>query len=205
MPRKEKQYIKAPEKMEDIGRPMYSPEKMEGGAIPTQLLVERKKLYGGNICAICKHHIDIIDSDGESMSDSEIEGKGYLSKAAEKVEKVSRKSASKVKKAGKATGKYITNVDGLASDVVNYGLPAVGSASLGALGSATGNPAVGIAASALGAKLGTMAADKIADETVIQSRYEGQGMKPKRKARFEKGSAEAKEWARKMQEARKKK
>lgn len=205
MPRRPKQYIQAPEP-----RPMYPPEKMEGGgAIPTQVLVESKRKLGGRICCICKHNIDLIDSDNDEEEnrrdekDDKMEGGGYLSKAAEKVEKVSRKSASKVKKAGKATGKYITNVDGLASDVVNYGIPAVGSATLGALGSATGNPAVGIAASALGAKLGTMAADKIADETVIQSRYEGKGLK--RKPRFEKGSKEAKEWMAELRAKRGKK
>ena len=183
--------------MEDVG--------VEKGAIPTQELVEHSKAYGGAICAICKHHIDIVDDDDRSQSDIEdkMEGGGYLSKAAEKVEKVSRKSASKVKKAGKATGKYVTGVDGLASDVVNYGIPAATSTALGALGTATGNPAVGIAASALGAKLGTMAADKIADETAIQSRYEGGGVK--RKGRFEKGSEAAKEHMRMLREKRIKK
>jgi hypothetical protein len=193
-----------PRKQKIPVRPME--DAMKGvGAIPTQELVEHSRSYGGAICSICRHHIDIIDSDDESQSDIEkkLEGGGYLSKAAEKVEKVSRKSASKVKKAGKATGKYVTSVDGLASDVVNYGIPAVGSATLGALGSATGNPAVGIAASALGAKLGTMAADKIADETVIQSRYEGGGVR--RKGRFEKGSEAAKEHMRMLREKRLKK
>ena len=185
---------------------------MEGqGAIPTQLLVEKRQTLGGRICAICKHHIDLIDDsdDDEPMSEQEeekreLEGGGYLSKAAEKVEKVSRKGASKVKKASKATGKYVTDVNGLASDVVNYGIPAASSATLGALGAATGNPLIGVAASALGSKLGTMAADKIAKETVIQSRT-GEGVKPKRKPRFEKGSAEAKEHMAKLREARKKK
>ena len=171
---------------------------MEGaGAIPTQVMVENKSKFGGRICCLCKNHIDMIDSEDEG----EMKGEGHFSKFAEKVEKVSRKGASKVKKAGKKVDKYVTNTDGLLSDVVNFGIPATTGAVLGALGSATGNPAVGIAASALGSKLGTMAADKIADETLIQSRT-GEGLKPKRKPRFEKGSEEAKEWARKMREAR---
>lgn len=195
MPRKQKTYIQAPED-----------EAKGKGAIPTQELVEHSRAYGGAICSICRHHIDIVDDDDRSMSDIEdkMEG-GGLSDMVEKTKKISRKSASKVKKAGKETGKYITSVDGLASDVVNYGIPAVGSASLGALGSATGNPAVGIAASALGAKLGTIIADKIADETVIQSRYEGGSVKPKRKARFEKGSEEAREHMKMLREKRQKK
>ncbi len=193
---------------------------MQGSAIPTQVMIENReayggslamdmmksahrysRAYGGSICSVCKHHIDCMDDDS---SDDEMRGGGYLSKAAEKVENVTRKGASKVKKAGKATGKYVTNVNGLTSDIVNYGLPAVGSATLGALAGATGNPLLGVAGSALGAKLGTVLADKIADETVIQSRT-GEGMKPKRKGRFEKGSQEAKDHMRMIREKKGKK
>jgi hypothetical protein len=178
MPRKEKVYV----------RPME--DAMSGGSLPLDVMKSAQRYTRGyGLCCLCKNHIDMIDSD----DDDEMRGGGYLSKAAEKVENVTRKGASKVKKVGKATGKYVTNVNGLASDVVNYGLPAAGSATLGALGSATGNPLIGVAASALGAKLGTVLADKIADETVIQSRT-GEGMKPKRKGRFEKGSQESKDY-----------
>jgi hypothetical protein len=182
MPRKAKIPVQAMEDVKPEPRPMEPP-----------------KMEGGRVCCICKEHLDRMEKEDE------MEGGGYLSKAAEKVEKTTRKGASKVKKAGKATGKYITDVEGLASDIVNYGIPAVGSATLGALGSATGNPAVGIAASALGAKLGTMAADKIADETVIQSRYEGGAIKPKRKAKFEKGSDAAKKYMAELRAKRGKK
>ena len=68
------------------------------------------------------------------------------------------------------TGKYITNTNGLLSDVVNYGIPAATGATFGAVGGLTGNPLIGVAASALGSKLGTMASDKIAKETMIQDR-----------------------------------
>jgi hypothetical protein len=81
-----------------------------------------------------------------------------------------------MKKVIKPTGKYITNTDGLLSDVVNYGIPAATGATFGAIGSLSGNPLVGVAASALGSKLGTMASDKIAKETMIQSRT-GEGIK----------------------------
>jgi hypothetical protein len=192
-----------PRKQKIPVRPME--DAMKGvGAIPTQELVEHSRSYGGTICSICRHHIDIIDDDDRSQSDIEdkIEGGGYLSKAAEKVEKVSRKSASKVKKAGKATGKYVTSTQadsGLSSDLLTYGLPAVGSASLGALGAATGNPVVGIAASALGSKLGAMAGEQIKSEVL----KEGKGIK--RKGRFEKGSEAAKEHMRMLREKRLKK
>lgn len=187
-------------------RPM---EDMEGGgAIPTQVLVENSRKFGGRICCICKNHIDMIDSDNDEEEnrkdekDDKMEGGGHFSNFAEKVEKVSRKGASKVKKAGKATGKYVSNVDGLASDVVNYGIPAATSATLGSATTAlTGNPALGAVASAVGSKLGTMAADKIAKETAIQDRT-GKGL---RKPRFPKGSEEAKEHMRKLREMRGKK
>jgi hypothetical protein len=164
--------------------PIQAMEDMEGGAIS-------RPMEGGRVCCICKEHLDKMEKEDE------MKGEGI----GEKVKGATRK----VKKAGKKAGKYITDVEGLTSDIVNYGIPAVGSATLGALGSATGNPAVGIAASALGAKLGTMAADKIADETVIQSRYEGEGLKPKRKAKFEKGSEEAKKYMAELRAKRGKK
>jgi len=177
MPRKEKVYVRP---MEDA--------MMQGSAIPTQVMVENRRAYGGSICSVCKHHIDCMDDD----SDDEMRGGGYLSKAAEKVENITRKGASKVKKAGKATGKYVTNTDGLASDAVAYGIPAASSAALGALAAPFG-PAAQIAASAIGSKLGVMASDKIAAETVLQDRT-GKGLKPKRKGRFEKGSQESKDY-----------
>lgn len=145
---------------------------------------EPRPMSGGSICAICRNSID------ECCKDMEGEGIG--------------KVIEKVKKVGKKTGKYITTTDGLLSDIVNYGLPATTGATLGALGSATGNPAIGIAASALGSKLGTMASDKIADETLIQSRT-GEGLKPKRQGRFPKGSDAAKEHMRMLREKRQKK
>ena len=141
-------------------------------------------MSGGAICHICKGEIDKC---------CEMEGEGI------------GKVIEKVKKAGKKTGKYITSTDGLLSDVVNYGIPATTGAAFGALGSATGNPALGIAASALGSKLGTMAADKIADETLIQSRYEGGAIKPKRKSRFVKGSEESKKYMAELRAKRVKK
>ena len=165
--------------------PIQAMEDTQGGAIS-------RPMSGGSVCVICKEHLDRMEEEDKKM-----EGEGV----GEKIKGATRN----VKKAGKKAGKYITDVEGLASDIVNYGIPAVGSATLGALGSATGNPAVGIAASALGAKLGTMAADKIADETVIQSRYEGGAIKPKRKAKFEKGSEEAKKYMAELRAKRGKK
>lgn len=76
----------------------------------------------------------------------------------------------------KPTGKYITTTDGLLSDVVNYGIPATTAGLMGLAGTYYGGPVGGMAASALGSKLGTMAADKIAKETVIESRT-GEGLK----------------------------
>ena len=145
-------------------------------------------MSGGAICAVCRNSID------ECCKDMEGEGVG----------KVIEKATKGVKRAGKATGKYITSTDGLLSDVVNYGIPATTAALLSAPATAFGGPAAGIAASALGSKLGVMASDKIADETLIQSRT-GEGMKPKRQGRFPKGSDAAKEHMRMLREKRQKK
>ena len=177
MPRREKVYV----------RPME--DAMQGSAIPTQMLVENRRAYGGAICHICRHHIDVIE---DSDDDDEMRGGGYLSKAAEKVEKTARKGASKLKKAGREIDKYVTTTDGLLSDAVAYGIPAASSATLGALAAPFG-PAAQIAASAIGSKLGVMASDKIAAETILQDRT-GKGLKPKRKGRFEKGSQESKDY-----------
>lgn len=173
---------------------------------------------GGSICSICKHHIDCeSDSDEEEKKiDVEIVGGSILTKAvgnaeakakksASKAKKVAVEGAEKTKKAGKKVGKYTTNTDGLSSDLLNYGVPAVTSGLFGALGS-LGGPVAGVAASALGSKLGVMASDKIADETVLENRTgEGIAMKPKRKAKFEKGSEEAKAYMAELRARRQKK
>lgn len=75
----------------------------------------------------------------------------------------------------KPTDKYFTTTDGLLSDVVNYGIPATTAGLMGLAGTYYGGPVGGMAASALGSKLGTLAADKIAKETMIESRT-GEGI-----------------------------
>jgi hypothetical protein len=80
--------------------------------------------------------------------------------------------------------KYVTSKKGgLATDLVKFGIPALSGAVLGGLaGVATGgNPVAGVAGSALGSKLGSLAAKEVQKAT-------GTGM---RKGRFEKGSPEA--------------
>lgn len=145
--------------------------------------------YGGPICCICKHFIDSLPD-----SDSEAEGKGIAEDIRARAKKV-RKSTKKI---AEKAAKYVSSTDGLASDIVNYGIPAATSTLLGAPAAALGGPVAGVAASAVGSKLGTLAADKIAKETVLKDRL-GQGM---RKSRFEKGSAEAKEWSMRMRAAK---
>jgi len=186
---------------QNIKMEMTEDELIGCGAIPTQVMVENKTKFGGSVCCICRKHIDLIDDNDEI---EKIEGAGYLSKFAEKVETTARKGASKVKRAGKSTGKYVTDTKGLASDLVNYGIPAASAATLSALATPLG-PGAQMAASAVGSKLGTMAADKIAKEIpAIESRT-GEGLKPKRKPRFEKGSQEAKDYMRSLREKRQKK
>ena len=143
--------------------------------------MEPPSMSGGAICAICRKEVD--------KCCEEMEGSGVV---------------KKVKKLGKKAGKYVTDTDGLLSDIVNYGIPATTSALLGTPAGLVGGPVAGVAASALGSKLGVMASDKIADETMIESRT-GEGMKPKRKPRFAKGSQEAKDYMKSLREKRQKK
>lgn len=212
MPRKEKQYFKNNEDFDD----------MIGGSIATQYIRDNRKKYGGAICTICKHHIDLIDSESDSDSDSDdMLGGGYLSNFASKVEKVSRTGAAKTKQASKNVGKYVTSKQenyGLASDLLNYAVPAASSAALGAAATAAsgGNPVVGIAASALGSKLGKMAGEEAADRLLKEgggyamgtheAREHAKFMREKKhmKHRFVKGSKAAKEHMAKVRAARNK-
>jgi hypothetical protein len=91
------------------------------------------------------------------------------------------------KKVINPAGDYITSKKGgLATDLIKYGIPAASSALLGGLATAAtgGNPVAGVAASALGSKLGAMGAKELQKKT-------GTGM---RKGRFVKGSQEAKDF-----------
>jgi hypothetical protein len=88
---------------------------------------------------------------------------------------------------GNKVGDYITSKKGgLATDLIKYGIPAASSAVLGGLATAAtgGNPVAGVAASALGSKLGAMGAKELQKAT-------GTGM---RRGRFVKGSQEAKDF-----------
>ena len=65
-------------------------------------------------------------------------------------------------------GDYITaKKGGLASDIITYGIPAASSAVLGGLATLAtgGNPVAGVAASALGSKLGAMGASELKKST----------------------------------------
>jgi hypothetical protein len=87
-------------------------------------------------------------------------------KTAKSIEKAIVPAANKV-------GHYVTaKKGGLASDVITYGIPAASSALLGGLATTAtgGNPAAGVAASALGSKLGAMGAEELKKKT-------GTGMK----------------------------
>lgn len=150
--------------------------------------MEDMPISGGSICVICRKHLDAMDNESEY----DMSGCGVI----KDIEKVTKK----VRKTGKKAGKYVTTVDGLASDIVNFGIPALTGLAAGTATTAlTANPLLGAAGSAAGAKAGTMLADLIADKTAIQSRYDegneatGGAIKPKRKAKYEKGSQEAKD------------
>ena len=146
--------------------------------------LEPRPMSGGSICAICRKEVD--------KCCEEMEGEG-VGKVIEKAKKVGRKAK-----------KYVTDTDGLLSDIVNYGIPSTTAALLGTPAGLVGGPVAGVAASALGSKLGVMASDKIADETMIEDRT-GEGLKPKRKPRFAKGSDDAKKYMAELRAKRQKK
>ncbi len=82
--------------------------------------------------------------------------------------------------------KYVTSKKGgLSTDLVKFGIPALSGAVLGGLATAAtgGNPVAGVAGSALGSKLGSLAAKEVQKAT-------GTGM---RTGRFVKGSPEARQ------------
>lgn len=145
------------------------------------------------ICSICKGHID-------KCCEENMEGSGLGAD----IKEVSGKVKKGTKRVSKKVGKYVTTPEGLASDVVNYGIPSATAALLGTPAGIVGGPVAGMAASALGSKLGSMAADKISSETEITNR-EGEGLAKKRKSRFPKGSQEAKDHMKMLREKKGKK
>lgn len=98
---------------------------------------------------------------GSQVKDGFVDVEGLEDKAIDKAIDVGKSNSGKVKK-------YVTKQrGGLATDVIQYGLPAASAATLSALATAAtgGNPAAGIAASAVGSKLGSMAAQKVLKAT----------------------------------------
>lgn len=87
--------------------------------------------------------------------------RGFEKEILKPAEKIATPAANKV-------ANYVTaKKGGLASDVITYGLPAASSALLGGLATAAtgGNPVAGVAASALGSKLGSMGAKELKKQT----------------------------------------
>jgi len=92
---------------------------------------------------------------------------------------------------------YVTSKKGgLATDLVKFGIPALSGAVLGGLATAAtgGNPVAGVAGSALGSKLGSLASKEVQKAT-------GTGMS---KGRFVKGSPEARAHMQRIRDMKKK-
>lgn len=149
------------------------------------------------------------DSDSGSDSDSDMEGGKISFKSVKKgfenvsgrefkspkemrdtfgitgATQIANKSSNALTKAGNKTSDYITSKKGgLASDLITYGIPATTAALLGAPAGYFGGPVAGVAASALGSKIGT--------EFIAPAVHKASGAGIK-KGRFVKGSKEAKE------------
>jgi len=162
------------------------------GAIPTQVMVERE-MSGSGVCVMCGCDLD------HEMSGGKIKVSKALKKLGRDIKKgIEKEVINPIKKdvqqefidpakkvvVGDVGGYVTAKKGGLASDLVKFGIPAVTGGLAGMTATAlTGNPVAGMAASAVGSKLGSLASKEIAKAT-------GTGM-PKRKGRFEKGSPEA--------------
>lgn len=153
------------------------------------------EMSGGKMEVHHYHHmIHYPKSDSETETDSSSDekegGKINIGKAFKKMGSDIKKGFQKdierpVEKVANQAGKYITSKKGgLSSDLITYGIPATTGAILGALGSATGNPALGVAGSALGSKIGS--------EYIAPAVHKSTGAGVK-SGRFVKGSKEAKE------------
>ncbi len=172
------------------------------GAIPTQVIVEREMSGSGMCCSMC----------GCELEHEMTGGKIKISKALKKLGRDIKKGIEKevinpIKKdvqrefidpakqvvEGDIGGYVTAKKGGLASDLVKFGIPAVTGGLAGMTATAlTGNPVAGMAASALGSKLGSLASKEVAKAT-------GTGV---RKGRFVKGSPEAIAWGKMMREKR---
>lgn len=161
---------------------------------------EKNIISNNNImscCEVCGKELNGMEGEGFNIGRAFRKiGKDIKRGFKKEIEKPISKVVKKVKKIEpKEIKEYVTKKKGgLASDVVKYGIPAVTAGVAGAAGSTLG-PVSGIAASAVGKKLGDMAATQVAEKT-------GTGM---RKGRFVKGSPEAIAWGKAMRERRGKK
>lgn len=175
-------------------------------------------MSGGKIEIHHYHHMIHYpknENDSDSDSDSDMEGGKITFKSLKKgFENISgrefkspqemrdtfgitdaTKMAKVVKKGANKTSDYITSKKGgLSSDLVTYGIPATTAGILGALGNVAGGPVAGVAASALGSKIGS--------EFIAPAVQKKAGTGVRKSGRFVKGSQEAKEWGRKMKEAK---
>lgn len=193
-----------PEKVENEGFTEYRTKDLNNSGIKLIIAYKKNKISGNNIMEggkIIVHHIHHFNHKGESDSDSDMEGgridigrafkklgsdikKGFNKEIAKPFEKdVIKPSEKALVPIANKTGEYITaKKGGLATDLIKYGIPAASGATLGALGSLVG-PVTGVAASALGSKLGALGAEELQKKT-------GTGVK---RGGFVKGSKEAKE------------
>jgi len=171
------------------------------------IIMDEVRRDAGHICTICKQEIE-GSKEADEMEGGAINigrafrklGKDIKKGFKKEIERPVSKIVSKAKKLDAKeiaddVGKYVTKKKGgLASDVVKYGIPSVTAGIAGAAGSMAG-PVSGVVASAIGKKLGDMAASEVAEKT-------GTGV---RRGRFAKGSQEAKDYMKSLRDRRGKK
>lgn len=216
------------------------------------ILKEKKDLKGGRIKKISHnnismsggdlnekhliihHYVHYVDSDSDSDCDEIEGGKININKEIKKVGKKISKEVSKpinnvvipnVNDATDKTKKYVTSKKGgLATDLINYGVPAATGALVAAPLTLMGGPLAGVVGSASGAKLGkevivpilhkqTGAGFKKGSKEAHQHMEKMRALKKNNKkelkeevkkgGRFVKGSKEAKEWMEKIRSMKK--
>lgn len=184
-----------PKYIEKNGFTEYRVKDLNNSGVKLIIAYRKNKLSNNNINMeggkIIVHHIVHFSNNDDCCSEDMEGGKIKISKSLKKlgsdIKRGFNKEISKPLQQDvfNPTVKYVTSKKGgLASDVIEYGIPATTAAILGAAGTATGNPMLGVLGSAAGSKLGK--------EFIAPAVHKATGAGIKQK-KFIKGSQEAKD------------
>jgi hypothetical protein len=129
----------SPDTLEKQGLDNYKTKSLGNSGI--KLIIGYKK----------KSQSNIYKMEGGKIKSKDVEK--FFRNIGKKV--IGKKATKEVEKFGNKAGDYITaKKGGLATDLIDYGVPAATAAVLGGLGGLAGGPLAGVAGSAAGSKLG---------------------------------------------------